>query len=71
MQKNKNNNMNNNNHKNEIEIAIRNNILQFNIESEEELYDIYEIASKLKITTNICLVVVWTEHNHLVMKIQT
>ncbi len=41
--------------KNEIEIAIRNNILQFNIESEEELYDIYEIASKLKITTNICL----------------
>ena len=34
--------------KNEIEIAIRNNILQFNIESEEELYDIYEVASKLK-----------------------
>ncbi len=41
--------------KNEIEIAMRNNILQFNIESEEELYDIYEIASKLKITANICL----------------
>ena len=41
--------------KNEIEIAIRNNILQFNIESEEELYDIYETASKLKITANICL----------------
>ena len=41
--------------KNEIEIAIRNNILQFNIESEEELYDIYEVASKLKIKTNICL----------------
>ena len=41
--------------KNEIEIAIRNNILQFNIESEEELYDIHEIASKLKITANICL----------------
>ncbi len=41
--------------KNEIEIAIRNRILQFNIESEEELYDIYEVASRLKITTNICL----------------
>ena len=41
--------------KNEIEIAIKNNILQFNIESEEELNDIYEIASKLKITANICL----------------
>ena len=41
--------------KNEIEIAIRNNILQFNIESEEELYDIHEVASKLKITANICL----------------
>ena len=41
--------------KNEIEVAIRNNILQFNIESEEELYDIYEVASKLKITANICL----------------
>ena len=41
--------------KNEIEIAIRNKILQFNIESEEELYDIYEVASKLKITANICL----------------
>ncbi len=41
--------------KNEIEIAIRNKILQFNIESEEELYDIYEVASKLKLTANICL----------------
>ena len=39
----------------EIEIALRNNILQFNIESEEELYDIYEIANKLKINANICL----------------
>ena len=39
----------------EIEIALRNKILQFNIESEEELYDIYDIASKLKITANICL----------------
>src|SRR6056300_206996 len=34
--------------KNEIEIALRNNILQFNIESEEELYDIHYIASKIK-----------------------
>ena len=41
--------------KNEIEIALRNNILQFNIESEEELNDIYQIASKLKITANVCL----------------
>ncbi len=41
--------------KDEIEIALRNNILQFNIESEEELYDIYKIANKLKITANICL----------------
>ena len=40
---------------NEIEIAIRNNILQFNIESEEELLDIYKVASKLKMTANICL----------------
>jgi diaminopimelate decarboxylase len=39
----------------EIEIALRNNISQFNIESEEELYDIYEIANKLKINANICL----------------
>ena len=39
----------------EIETAIKNKILQFNIESEEELYDIYEVASKLKITANICL----------------
>ena len=41
--------------KDEIEIALRNNVLQFNIESEEELYDIYNIASKLSITANICL----------------
>ncbi len=41
--------------KNEIETAIKNNILQFNIESEEELFDIYEIAVKLKLTANICL----------------
>ena len=41
--------------KNEIEIALRNNILQFNIESEEELYDIHDIASKLKKIANICL----------------
>ena len=41
--------------KDEIEIALRNNILQFNIESEEELNDIYNIASKLKLTANICL----------------
>ncbi|MDC1086621.1 hypothetical protein OAT44_04290 [Alphaproteobacteria bacterium] len=34
--------------KNEIEVALRNNILQFNIESEEELYDIHYIASKIK-----------------------
>ena len=39
----------------EIEIALRNNISQFNIESEQELYDIYEIANKLKINANICL----------------
>ena len=39
----------------EIETAIKNKILQFNIESEEELYDIYEVASKLRITANICL----------------
>ena len=41
--------------KNEIEVALRNNILQFNIESEEELDDIYSIASKIKIEANICL----------------
>ena len=35
--------------KEEIEIALKNNILQFNIESKEELYDIYEVAKKLKI----------------------
>ena len=39
----------------EIEVALKNNILQFNIESEEELEDIYKVASKLKITANICL----------------
>ena len=41
--------------KNEIETALKQNILQFNIESEEELNDIYNIASKLKLTANICL----------------
>ncbi len=41
--------------KNEIEFALKNNILQFNIESEEELVDIAEISSKLKLTANICL----------------
>ena len=41
--------------KNEIEFALKNNILQFNIESEEELVDIAEIASKLRLTANICL----------------
>ena len=41
--------------KNEIETALKNNILQFNIESEEELYDIHKIALKLKLTANICL----------------
>src|SRR5210317_1391644 len=40
---------------NEIEVALRNNILQFNIESEEELYDIHYIASKIKKKANICL----------------
>ena len=40
---------------NEIEFALKNNILQFNIESEEELNDISNIASKLKLTANICL----------------
>ena len=39
----------------EIEVALRNNILQFNIESQEELDDIFKIASKLKLTANICL----------------
>jgi diaminopimelate decarboxylase len=39
----------------EIEVALKNNILQFNIESEEELEDIYKVASKLKMTANICL----------------
>ena len=32
--------------KSEIEVALKNNILQFNIESQEELDDIYKIASK-------------------------
>ena len=41
--------------KKEIEIALKNHILQFNIESEEELNDIYEIASNLRLTANICL----------------
>ena len=40
---------------NEIEFALKNNVLQFNIESEEELNDIYKIASRLKLTANICL----------------
>ena len=39
----------------EIEFALKNNVLQFNIESEEELDDIHKIASKLKIYANICL----------------
>ena len=39
----------------EIEYALKNNVLQFNIESEEELDDIHKIASKLKIYANICL----------------
>ena len=41
--------------KDEIEIALKNNVLQFNIESEEELNDICEISSRLKITANIWL----------------
>ena len=40
---------------NEIEFALKNNVLQFNIESEEELNDISKIASRLKLTANICL----------------
>ena len=39
----------------EIEFALKNNVLQFNIESLEELDDIHKIASKLKIYANICL----------------
>ena len=39
----------------EIEFALKNDILQFNIESEEELDDIHKIAAKLKISANICL----------------
>ena len=39
----------------EIEFALKNNILQFNIESEEELDDIHKIATKLKVSANICL----------------
>ena len=41
--------------KNEIAFALKNNILQFNIESEEELVDIAEISSRLRLTANICL----------------
>ena len=39
----------------EIELALKNNVQQFNIESNEELFDIQKIASKLKISANICL----------------
>ena len=39
----------------EIEFALKNDILQFNIESDEELNDISAIASRLKLTANICL----------------
>ena len=39
--------------KNEIEFALKNNILQFNIESEEELLDIAEISSKLGLTAYV------------------
>ena len=39
----------------EIEVALKNKILQFNIESQEELEDIYKVSSKLKMTANICL----------------
>ena len=39
----------------EIEVALKNNILQFNIESQEELDDIHKVASRLKLTANICL----------------
>ena len=39
----------------EIEFALKNNISQFNIESEEELDDIYKIAKKLKINAKIAL----------------
>ena len=39
----------------EIELALKNNILQFNIESQEELDDIHKAASKLKLIANICL----------------
>ncbi len=39
----------------EIEEALKQNILQFNIESKEELYDIHKICLKLKLNANICL----------------
>ncbi|MDC0226887.1 diaminopimelate decarboxylase [Alphaproteobacteria bacterium] len=39
----------------EIEFALKNDILQFNVESEEEIDDISHIASKLKIVANVCL----------------
>ena len=39
----------------EIEVALKNKILQFNIESQEELEDIYKVSSKLKMTANVCL----------------
>ena len=39
----------------EIEFALKNNVQQFNIESDEELDDIQTIASELKIVANICL----------------
>ena len=39
----------------EIEFALKNNVQQFNIESDEELYDIQKIASKLNISANVCL----------------
>ena len=39
----------------EIEIAIKNNIKQINVESEEELDEIFESCKKLKKQVNICL----------------
>ena len=41
--------------KDEIEYALKNNVQQFNIESDEELNDIQNIASKLNIVANVCL----------------
>ena len=40
---------------NEIEVALKNDISQFNIESKEELHDIHKIATRLKKSANICL----------------